>query len=100
MPLQRASQAEFSNPCRTEYVINLSQLDVFETGSTVDRDAADAKDFTKSPRCQSGAANGSVTKALNIKADSSARRQQIRLLLQAVNRGLRVLKLFEYFPYS
>ncbi|CAH2030599.1 50S ribosomal protein L15 [Trichlorobacter ammonificans] len=72
MPLQRRLPKRGFRPlARTEYVvINLSQLDVFETGSTVDRDAMDAKGLLKKSALPVKVlANGSVTKALNIKAD-------------------------------
>lgn len=72
MPLQRRLPKRGFRPLsRTEYVvINLSQLDVFEAGATVDRDAMDAKGLLKKSTLPVKVlANGSVTKALNIKAD-------------------------------
>jgi large subunit ribosomal protein L15 len=72
MPLQRRLPKRGFRPLtRAEYVlINLSQLDVFEAGSCVDRDAMDAKGLLKKSCLPVKVlANGEIGKALTIKAD-------------------------------
>ncbi len=72
MPLQRRLPKRGFRPLtRAEYVlINLSQLDVFEAGACVDRDAMDAKGLLKKSNLPVKVlANGDIAKALTIKAD-------------------------------
>ena len=72
MPLQRRLPKRGFRPLvRNEYVvINLSQLDVFDAGSCVDRDAMDAKGLLKKSLLPVKVlANGEITKALTVKAD-------------------------------
>lgn len=72
MPLQRRLPKRGFRPLdRNEYVlINLQQLDVFEAGSCVDRDAMNAKGLLKKSNLPVKVlANGDITKALTIKAD-------------------------------
>jgi len=72
MPLQRRLPKRGFRPlARAEFVvINLSQLDVFESGSVVDRDAMDAKGLLKKSSLPVKVlANGELTKALKVKAD-------------------------------
>jgi len=72
MPLQRRLPKRGFRPLdRNEYVlINLQQLEVFEAGSCVDRDAMDAKGkMKKSCLPVKVLANGDITKALTVKAD-------------------------------
>ncbi|QOX78465.1 50S ribosomal protein L15 [Trichlorobacter lovleyi] len=72
MPLQRRLPKRGFRPLdRNEYVlINLQQLDVFEAGSCVDRDAMNAKGLLKKSNLPIKVlANGDLTKALTIKAD-------------------------------
>lgn len=72
MPLQRRLPKRGFRPLdRNEYVlINLQQLDVFEAGSCVDRDAMNAKGLLKKSDLPIKVlANGDLTKALTIKAD-------------------------------
>lgn len=72
MPLQRRLPKRGFKPiARAEYVlINLSQLDVFEPGATVDRDAMDAKGLLKKSSLPVKVlANGEITKSLTVKAE-------------------------------
>jgi large subunit ribosomal protein L15 len=72
MPLQRRLPKRGFRPLdRNEYVlINLQQLEVFEAGSCVDRDAMDAKGMLKKSCLPVKVlANGDITKALTVKAD-------------------------------
>jgi len=72
MPLQRRLPKRGFRPLsRAEYVvINLSQLDVFDAGAVVDRDAMDAKGLLKKSFLPVKVlANGELTKALKVKAD-------------------------------
>lgn len=72
MPLQRRLPKRGFRPlARAEYVlINLSQLDVFEAGTCVDREAMDAKGLLKKSALPVKVlANGEITKALTVKAD-------------------------------
>jgi len=72
MPLQRRLPKRGFRPLdRNEYVlINLKQLDVFEAGFCVDRDAMNAKGLLKKSNLPVKVlANGEITKALTIKAD-------------------------------
>lgn len=72
MPLQRRLPKRGFRPlARAEYVlINLSQLDVFEAGACVDREAMDAKGLLKKSALPVKVlANGEITKALTVKAD-------------------------------
>lgn len=72
MPLQRRLPKRGFRPLvRAEYVlINLSQLDVFESGSVVDRSAMDAKGLLKKSTLPVKVlANGDLNKSLTIKAD-------------------------------
>ncbi|MCE1225936.1 MAG: 50S ribosomal protein L15 [Geobacteraceae bacterium] len=72
MPLQRRLPKRGFRPLdRNEYVlINLQQLDVFEAGSCVDREAMNAKGLLKkSDLPVKVLANGDITKALTVKAD-------------------------------
>lgn len=72
MPLQRRLPKRGFRPLeRNEYVlINLQQLDVFEAGSCVDRDAMNAKGLLKKSNLPVKVlANGDITKALTVKAD-------------------------------
>ncbi|MDK9717793.1 MAG: 50S ribosomal protein L15 [Trichlorobacter sp.] len=72
MPLQRRLPKRGFRPLdRNEYVlINLQQLDVFEAGSCVDREAMNAKGLLKKSNLPVKVlANGDITKALTIKAD-------------------------------
>lgn len=72
MPLQRRLPKRGFRPLeRNEYVvINLQQLDVFDAGSCVDRDAMDAKGvLKKSALPVKVLGNGEITKSLKIKAD-------------------------------
>jgi len=72
MPLQRRLPKRGFRPLdRNEYVlINLQQLDAFEAGSCVDRDAMDAKGMLKKSHLPVKVlANGEITKSLTIKAD-------------------------------
>lgn len=72
MPLQRRLPKRGFRPLdRNEFVlINLSQLDVFESGSCVDRAAMDAKGILKKSNLPVKVlANGDISKALTVKAD-------------------------------
>ncbi len=72
MPLQRRLPKRGFRPLeRNEYiVINLSQLDIFEAGSCVDREAMDAKGLLKKSLLPVKVlANGDISKALKVKAD-------------------------------
>jgi len=72
MPLQRRLPKRGFRPLsRAEFVvINLSQLDVFEAGSVVDRDAMDEKGLLKKSSLPVKVlANGELTKALKVKAN-------------------------------
>lgn len=72
MPLQRRLPKRGFRPLdRNEFVlINLQQLDVFESGSCVDRDAMDAKGLLKKSNLPVKVlANGDISKALTVKAD-------------------------------
>lgn len=72
MPLQRRLPKRGFRPLdRNEYVvINLQQLDVFEAGSCVDRDAMDAKGILKKSALPVKVlANGDISKPLTVKAD-------------------------------
>jgi len=72
MPLQRRLPKRGFRPLdRNEYVlINLKQLDVFDAGSYVDRDAMDAKGLLKKSNLPVKVlASGEITKALIIKAN-------------------------------
>ena len=72
MPLQRRLPKRGFRPLeRNEFVlINLQQLDVFEAGTCVDRDAMNAKGLLKkSDLPVKVLANGELTKALTVKAD-------------------------------
>ena len=72
MPLQRRLPKRGFRPlARAEYVlINLSQLDVFDAGACVDREAMDAKGLLKKSCLPVKVlANGEITKALTVKAD-------------------------------
>jgi len=72
MPLQRRLPKRGFRPLdRNEYVlINLQQLDVFDAGSCVDREAMNAKGLLKKSNLPVKVlANGDITKALTIKAD-------------------------------
>jgi large subunit ribosomal protein L15 len=72
MPLQRRLPKRGFRPLdRNEFVlINLHQLDVFESGSCVDRDAMDAKGLLKKSNLPVKVlANGDISKALTVKAD-------------------------------
>lgn len=72
MPLQRRLPKRGFRPLdRNEYVlVNLQQLDVFEAGSCVDREAMNAKGLLKKSNLPVKVlANGDITKALTVKAD-------------------------------
>lgn len=72
MPLQRRLPKRGFRPLdRNEFVlINLQQLDVFESGSCVDRDAMDAKGLLKKSNLPVKVlANGDISKVLTVKAD-------------------------------
>jgi len=72
MPLQRRLPKRGFRPLdRNEYVlINLGQLDVFDAGSCVDRDAMDVKGLLKKSNLPVKVlANGDITKALTVRAD-------------------------------
>jgi len=72
MPLQRRLPKRGFRPLsRAEFVvINLSQLDVFDAGAVVDRDAMDEKGLLKKSSLPVKVlANGELTKALKVKAD-------------------------------
>lgn len=72
MPLQRRLPKRGFRPLeRNEYVlVNLQQLDVFEAGCCVDREAMDAKGILKKSSLPVKVlANGELTKALTVKAD-------------------------------
>lgn len=72
MPLQRRLPKRGFRPLdRNEYVlINLQQLDVFEAGSCVDRDAMNAKGLLKKSNLPVKVlGNGDIAKALTVKAD-------------------------------
>jgi large subunit ribosomal protein L15 len=72
MPLQRRLPKRGFRPLdRNEYVlVNLQQLDAFDAGSCVDRDAMDAKGMLKKSHLPVKVlANGEITKSLTIKAD-------------------------------
>ena len=72
MPLQRRLPKRGFRPLeRNEFVlVNLSQLDVFEAGACVDREAMDAKGILKKSCLPVKVlANGELSKALTIKAD-------------------------------
>jgi len=76
MPLQRRLPKRGFRPLdRNEYVlINIKQLDVFDAGSCVDRDAMDAKGLLKKSSLPVKVlANGIMTKALTIKANKFSR---------------------------
>lgn len=72
MPLQRRLPKRGFRPLdRNEYVlVNLQQLDAFDVGTCVDRDAMDAKGMLKKSNLPVKVlANGEITKSLTIKAD-------------------------------
>lgn len=72
MPLQRRLPKRGFRPLtRNEYVlINLTQLDVFDVGSCVDRVAMDDKGLLKKSTLPVKVlANGDILKALTVKAD-------------------------------
>lgn len=72
MPLQRRLPKRGFRPLdRNEYVlVNLQQLDIFDAGSCVDREAMDAKGILKKSYLPVKVlANGEITKPLTIKAD-------------------------------
>lgn len=72
MPLQRRLPKRGFRPLdRNEYVlINIKQLEVFDADSCVDRDAMDAKGLLKKSSLPVKVlANGTITKALTIKAN-------------------------------
>lgn len=72
MPLQRRLPKRGFRPLdRNEYVVvNLQQLEVFEAGSCVDREAMDAKGILKKSTLPVKVlANGELTKPLTVKAD-------------------------------
>lgn len=72
MPLQRRLPKRGFRPlARAEYVlINLSQLDVFESGSVVDRFTMDEKGLLKKSTLPVKVlANGDLNKSLTVKAD-------------------------------
>jgi len=72
MPLQRRLPKRGFRPLdRNEYVvINLQQLDSFESGSCVDREAMDAKGMLKKSNLPVKVlANGELSKPLTVKAD-------------------------------
>jgi len=72
MPLQRRLPKRGFRPLdRNEYVlVNLQQLDAFDAGTCVDRDAMDAKGMLKKSNLPVKVlANGEITKSLTIKAD-------------------------------
>lgn len=82
MPLQRRlPKRGFTPLSRTEYtVVNIGQLDVFESGSVVDMEALCKAGFLG--KVQDGLkilANGDITKALTVKAHkfSSAAKEKI-----------------------
>lgn len=82
MPLQRRlPKRGFTPLSRTEYtVVNIGQLDVFESGSVVDMEALAKAGFVG--KVQDGLkilANGDLTKALTVKAHkfSSAAKEKI-----------------------
>lgn len=83
MPLQRRLPKRGFRPLdRNEYVlINLKQLDVFDTGTCVDRDAMDAKGLLKKSNLPVKVlANGEITKALIIKANKFSRTAAEKIL--------------------
>lgn len=72
MPLQRRLPKRGFRPLdRNEFVlINLSQLDIFESASIVDRDTMDAKGLLKkSDLPVKVLANGEISKPLTVRAD-------------------------------
>jgi len=72
MPLQRRLPKRGFRPLdRNEYVvINLQQLDVFESGFCVDREAMDAKGILKKSSLPVKVlGNGEISKALTVKAN-------------------------------
>ncbi len=72
MPLQRRLPKRGFRPLtRVEYVlVNLGQLDMFESGACVDREAMDAKGLLKKSSLPVKVlANGEITKSLTVKAD-------------------------------
>jgi large subunit ribosomal protein L15 len=76
MPLQRRLPKRGFRPLdRNEYVlVNLQQLDAFDAGTCVDRDAMDAKGMLKKSNLPVKVlANGEITKSLTIKADKFSR---------------------------
>lgn len=76
MPLQRRlPKRGFKPVTRVEYVlVNLAQLDTFESGAFVDRDAMDAKGLLKKSSLPVKVlANGDITKSITIKADKFSR---------------------------
>lgn len=72
MPLQRRLPKRGFRPLdRVEYVlVNLGQLDSFDAGSSVDRDAMNAKGLLKKSSLPVKVlANGELTKSITVKAD-------------------------------
>lgn len=83
MPLQRRLPKRGFRPIeRTEYlVVNLQQLEVFDAGACVDRDALDAKGLLKKSNLPIKVlATGEITKAITVKADkfSKSAREKIQ----------------------
>jgi len=74
MPLQRRlPKRGFHNPTRQRYtVINVGQLDRFDDGATIDRDALVAAGLANKSRPTKLLAEGEVAKRLTIKVDKSS----------------------------
>jgi len=82
MPLQRRlPKRGFHNPFRVEYsIVNLSQLDAaFEAGAVVDVEVLRARGLARNGRPIKVLADGTLSKALTVKADkfSAAAKQKL-----------------------
>jgi len=82
MPLQRRlPKRGFHNPFRVEYsIVNLSQLDAaFEAGAVVDGEVLRARGLARNGRPIKVLADGTLSKALTVKADkfSAAAKQKL-----------------------
>lgn len=82
MPLQRRLPKRGFRPLdRNEYVvINLQQLDVFESGTCVDREAMDAKGILKKSNLPVKVlANGEISKPLTVRADKFSKSAALKI---------------------
>lgn len=82
MPLQRRLPKRGFRPlARVEYVlVNLGQLDAFDAGTLVDRNAMDSKGLLKKSSLPVKVlANGEITKPINVKADKFSKSAVLKI---------------------